>query len=73
MRSTDPLLRITDSDINAIYERAVAATGDPYFGLHVADYILPGMFHAVGYALLASETFLDFCRHLVRMAYQGYL
>lgn len=66
VRSTDPLLRITDSDINAIYDRAVAATGDPYFGLRVADYILPSMLHAVGYALMASETLGDFCSRLVR-------
>ncbi|MGL4565794.1 MAG: AraC family transcriptional regulator ligand-binding domain-containing protein, partial [Halioglobus sp.] len=56
VRSNDPMLRITDSDINAIDERAVAATGDSYFGLRVASYILPGMLHALGYALLASET-----------------
>ncbi len=66
VRSNDPLLRITDSDINAIYERAVAVTGDPYFGLRVAGFILPGMLHALGYALLASETLEDFCHRLVR-------
>lgn len=66
VRSIDPLLRITDSDINAIYERAVAATGDPCFGLKVADHILPGMLHALGYALLASETLEDFCQRMVR-------
>lgn len=43
VRSNDPMLRITDSDINAIYEQAVAATGDAYFGLRVAGYILPGV------------------------------
>lgn len=66
VRSNDPLLRITDSEINAIYRQAVAATGDDYFGLRVANYILPGMLHAVGYALLASETLEDFCNRLVR-------
>lgn len=66
VRSNDPMLRITDSDINAIYARAVAATGDAYFGLRVADCILPGMLHALGYALLASETLEDFCNRLVR-------
>jgi AraC-like DNA-binding protein len=64
--SNDPMVRITDSDINAIYERAVAATGDPYFGLRVAQYILPGMMHALGYALLASDTLEDFCKRAVR-------
>ncbi|MCB1709113.1 MAG: AraC family transcriptional regulator ligand-binding domain-containing protein [Halioglobus sp.] len=66
VRSNDPMLRITDSDINAIYQQAVAATGDAYFGLRVAGYILPGMLHALGYALLASETLEDFCNRLVR-------
>ena len=66
VRSNDPLLRITDSDINAIYERAVAATGDEYFGLRVAAYIMPGMLHALGYALLASDTLEDFCQRVVR-------
>ena len=66
VRSNDPMVRITDSDINAIYERAVAATGDPYFGLRVAQHIMPGMMHALGYALLASDTLEDFCKRAVR-------
>lgn len=66
VRSNDPMVRITDSDINALYERAVAATNDPYFGLRVAQYILPGSLHALGYALLASDTLEDFCRRAVR-------
>jgi len=66
VRSNDPMLRITDADINAIYKRAVAVTRDPYFGLRVAGYILPGMLHALGYALLASETLEEFCNRLVR-------
>ena len=65
-RNIDPMVRITDSDINAIYEHAVAATNDPYFGLRVAQYILPGMLHALGYALLASDTLEDFCKRAVR-------
>ena len=65
VRSNDPLLRITDSDINAIYERAITATGDPYFGLRVVDYILPVMLHSLGYAQLVSETLEDFCNRLV--------
>jgi AraC-like DNA-binding protein len=66
VRSNDPLLRITDSQINAVYARAVAATGDTGFGLRVAQHVLPGMLHALGYALLASETLEDFCQRLVR-------
>lgn len=66
VRGNDPMLRITDSDINAIYASAVAATDDPYFGLKVAQFIVPGMLHALGYALLASETLEDFCQRVVR-------
>ncbi len=66
VRTNDPMVRITDSDINAVYERAVAASGDPYFGLRVAHCILPGMMHALGYALLASDTLEDFCQRAVR-------
>ena len=66
MRSNDPLERITDSEINALFARAVEATGDSSFGLRVADCIVPGTLHALGFALLASETLLDFCQRLVR-------
>jgi len=66
IRGNDPLVRITDSTVNAIYARAVALTGDAYFGLRVAEHIVPGMLHALGYALLASETLEDFCHRLVR-------
>ena len=66
IRNNDPLVRVTDSTVNAIYARAVALTGDEYFGLRVADCIVPGMLHALGYALLASETLEDFCHRFVR-------
>ena len=66
VRSIDPLLRISDSSVNAIYARAVEATGNPYFGLNVADAVMPGMLHALGYALLASETLEDFTNRLSR-------
>lgn len=66
VRANDPLLRITDADINAVYARAVTATGDEYFGLRVVDCVVPGMLHALGYALLASETLEDFCHRFVR-------
>jgi len=66
VRVNDPLLRISDADINAIYARSVAATGDEYFGLRVVDFVVPGMLHALGYALLASDTLEDFCHRFVR-------
>lgn len=66
VRSNDPLLRIGDPQINALFARAVAATGDPYFGLKVAECVVPGTLHALGYALLASETLEDFLQRLAR-------
>ena len=48
IRNNDPLVRISDSTVNAIYARAVALTGDEYFGLSVAERIVPGMLHAAG-------------------------
>lgn len=66
IHGNDPLVRITDSTVNAIYARAVALTGDEYFGLRVAEHIVPGTLHALGYALLASETLEDFCHRFVR-------
>jgi len=66
IRRNDPMLRITESDINAIFARAVEATGDPCFGLKVAQQIAPGVLHALGYALLASDTLEDLCRRMVR-------
>ena len=66
VRGNDPLLRISDSTVNAIYERSVAATGDEYFGLRVAGSVVLGIMHALGSALLASETLEDFCHRFVR-------
>jgi AraC-like DNA-binding protein len=65
-RGNDPLQRIGNATINTIYARCVAATGDEYFGLRVAGFIVPGMLHALGYALLASETLEDFCHRFMR-------
>jgi hypothetical protein len=66
IHGNDPLVRITDSTVNAIYARAAALTGDEYFGLRVAEHIVPGTLHALGYALLASDTLEDFCHRFVR-------
>ncbi len=66
IHGNDPLVRITDSTVNTIYARAAAVTGDEYFGLRVAEHIVPGSLHALGYALLASDTLEDFCHRFVR-------
>lgn len=66
VHSNDPMQRISDDDINALFAAAVAATGDEYFGLKVASLVMPGILHALGYALLASDTLEEFCYRLTR-------
>ena len=64
--SNDPLERMTSSQVAALYKTCVEVTHDPYFGLTVAKFIHASNIHAVGYALLASKTLLDFCLRLER-------
>ncbi|MGH8465750.1 MAG: AraC family transcriptional regulator ligand-binding domain-containing protein, partial [Pseudomonas sp.] len=44
----------------------VEVTNNPYFGLTVAGFMQLPHLHAVGYALAASGTLMDFCRRLER-------
>jgi AraC-like DNA-binding protein len=44
----------------------VEVTHNPYFGLTVARFMQPSTLHALGYALAASSTLMDFCRRLER-------
>ncbi|ABP78319.1 AraC family transcriptional regulator [Pseudomonas aeruginosa] len=62
----DPLTRIPVAQMNALYRACVDVTNNPYFGLLVAKYIHLPHLHALGYALAASGTLLDFCRRLER-------
>ena len=39
-----------------LWKIALAATGDPGFGLKVASYIRPTSFHAMSYGMSASST-----------------
>ncbi|MDE1947026.1 MAG: AraC family transcriptional regulator [Burkholderiales bacterium] len=64
--SNDPLERLSGAKTAALYRACVDVTGDPYFGLAVAKFIHASNIHAVGYALLASRTLLDFCQRLER-------
>jgi AraC-like DNA-binding protein len=64
--STDPMVRLPTATITRLYRACVEVTNNPYFGLTVSKYIqLPHM-HALGYALAASSTLMDFCRRLER-------
>lgn len=51
---------------NTLYKLAIEATGDPSFGLRVAQCIPPTMFKAAGYSLYASNSLHEFCQRLVR-------
>lgn len=62
--TTDPLQRMTNGEISALFRESIAVTGDPYFGLFVADIFHISQLHALGFALLSSSTIRDFCLRL---------
>jgi AraC-like DNA-binding protein len=62
--TTDPLRRITNQEISALFRESVASTDDPYFGLFVAEVFHISQLHALGFALLVSSTLRDFCQRL---------
>jgi len=62
----DPTDRLSVPMTAALFRHCVEATGDQYFGLTVAKFIRVSNIHALGYALLASKTLLDFCLRLER-------
>ncbi|UCH54050.1 MAG: AraC family transcriptional regulator ligand-binding domain-containing protein [Pseudomonadota bacterium] len=62
----DPNARYPISAMTRAWEGAVAATGDPCFGLEAARYLHPTTFHALGYAWLASPTLREGFNRLLR-------
>lgn len=62
--TTDPMLRMTNSEISVLFRESVKATGDPCFGLLVGEAMHPGNLHALGYALMASTSLRDFAQRL---------
>jgi AraC-like DNA-binding protein len=62
--TTDPLQRMTNAEISALFRESVEATDDPYFGLFVGEVFHISQLHALGFALLASSTLRDFCQRL---------
>jgi AraC-like DNA-binding protein len=62
--TTDPMVRLSNEEVSRLFAAAVDATGDPCFGLKVADAFHPGNFHALGYALMASTSLRDFSQRL---------
>src|SRR5262249_11496379 len=64
--SNDPMDRLTLSATTRLYAKCVEVTNDPYFGLTVAKFIRASNIHALGIALLASNTLMDFFLRLER-------
>lgn len=62
----DPDARYPIDRLNHLWAAAVAATGDPAFGLSVGRYVDPAMFHALGYTLMSSETLRDALQRIER-------
>lgn len=61
-----PLERLTANQINALCAISRDFTRDPYFGITIGRFIHISNFHALGYALMASRTLMDFCLRLER-------
>jgi AraC-like DNA-binding protein len=65
-RLEDADARYLMTDTRELWRQAVAATGDPALGLHVARYVNYTSFHALGAAVLASGTLREAFSRLVR-------
>jgi len=65
-RLDDAEARYLMTDTRELWRQAVAATGDPCLGLHVARYVNYATFHALGAAVLASGTLREAFGRLVR-------
>jgi AraC-like DNA-binding protein len=61
-----PGARIPRDALTRLWGEAVAATGDPCFGLVAARYALPTSFHALGYAVLASDSLREALERIIR-------
>lgn len=61
-----PTARFPISRLSRVYELIHEATGDPAFGLGIAQFVHPTSMHALGYSLFASSTLESFCRRIVR-------
>lgn len=64
--SRDPSTRYPAGQMTRVYEMAEEATGDPSFGLSIAEYVHPTSLNALGYSLFASRDLESFCRRIVR-------
>lgn len=61
-----PGARVARDALTRLWTAAVAATGDPCFGLSVVRHAAPTSFHALGYAVLASDTLQEALERIIR-------
>jgi AraC-like DNA-binding protein len=66
-----PTARCPLGNNERLWAIAVAATGDPAFGLKVASHINPTTFHALSYALCASSTLKEAFERVQRYCHVG--
>ena len=62
-----PGSRVLFKKMNALWQDAVATTGDEGFGVKVGNRVTPSDFFVLGHAWLASETLLDALQRLCRL------
>ena len=58
--TSDPLKRISETEVGRLFQAAVKATNDPYFGLAVGERMRPSNLHAIGFGLMSSSTLREF-------------
>lgn len=64
--TNDPMRQLPAASVTKLFKACVAVTNNPYFGLTVARFIQVSNLHALGYALAASTTLMEFCHRLQR-------
>ena len=65
-RMDEPNARYPLSAITRLWALAVQASGDPAIGLRVSRFVSPSTFHALGYALVASDNLREVFERIVR-------
>jgi AraC-like DNA-binding protein len=58
--TSDPLKRISETDVGRLFQASVKASGDTSFGIAVGQRMQPGNLHALGFGLLSSASLRDF-------------
>ena len=62
----EPGARVSFARMDRLWNSAITATGDPFFGLIVGERAMPSDFFVLGHAWLASATLLGALRRLCR-------